>query len=912
MIKTSMFLGGLVLAAALTAEVTHDPREVRLADIRQLTFDGENAEAYWSPDGKHLSFQHTGSGYACDRIYTMPIDGSAPPTLVSTGTGRTTCAYYSYPVGDKIYYASTHAKGGPECPAVPDRSKGYVWPIYSSYEIYLANADGTNPVALTDNDAYDAEATVCPLDGSVIFTSTRNGDLDLYRMDADGSNVAQLTDLPGYDGGAFFSPDCTQIVWRASRPQGAELDEYRALLAEGLVRPSRLEIFVANADGTNVRQITDFGAGTFAPFFHPNGKRILFSSNTPNPRGREFDIWAVDADGSNLERITFTPEFDGFPMFSPDGKWLAFSSNRNNRTEGDTNVFVARWVEDATPVAEARLVTGADRVAADARWLADDARGGRGLGSDGLAAARDYLAEQFLAIGLEPAVDGGYLAPFEAPYAVEVGEATRLEIDGEGVAGEAFQPAGFSARGDASGEVVFAGWGIVDEEAGRDDYAGIDATGKVVLVRRFSPEDGVFANNDGLQRRLGDLRYKAFQAREKGAVALLVADLPEPVEGKELPAEAPFPRLKVDTEGDAGIPVVVISRELGERLSGGGANASMDVDLVERRAAAANVVGVVRAGAETKHAGIVVIGAHYDHLGMGGRGSLGPDVEAIHNGADDNASGTAALLEAARTLVARRAELTRDVWIVAFSAEESGLLGSARFVKNPPGGFDPAEVVAMVNMDMVGRMRQNTVSVLGSDSAPEWKELVQGLCGKRRIVCSLGGDGYGPSDHSSFYSAGAPVVHLFTGIHDDYHKPSDDSHLLNVAGIAKVAGLAADIATAVVARPERLTYQQAPAPPPSGDVRAFGASLGTIPDYAEDGKPGVLLSGARVGSPAEAAGVRRGDRIVRLGGSEIRDIHDFVFVLRKAKPGDKTILVVEREGKRVELPVTYGESRGMR
>ena len=322
--------------------------EVHLADIRQLTFGGENAEAYWSPDGSELIFQARGgdSGHACDQIYRVPIDGSSEPTLVSTGSGRTTCPYFAYPTADRIVYASTHEKGGSECPPEPDRSQGYVWPLYPDYEIYSAKPDGSDLLALTDNQAYDAEATICPLDGSIIFTSDRDGDLELYRMESDGSNVTRLTHTPGYDGGAFFSADCTQIVWRASRPrEGEELEDFQRLLAQHLVRPNKLEVFVAMADGSQARQVTELGAASFAPFFHPSGKKILFSSNYGAPSGREFEIWSINVDGSGLEQITFSPDFDGFPMFSPDGSMLAFSSNRNQSERGETNVFVARWVE---------------------------------------------------------------------------------------------------------------------------------------------------------------------------------------------------------------------------------------------------------------------------------------------------------------------------------------------------------------------------------------------------------------------------------------------------------------------------------------------------------------------------------------------------------------------------------------
>ena len=321
--------------------VAPDPREVHFGELRMLTDGGENAEAYFSFSGDRLIFQATRDGYPCDRIFTMNLDGS-DPQMVSTGTGRTTCAYY-YPEDDWIVYASTH-EGGPECPPVPDHSRGYVWPLYDTYDLYRARPDGSELTKLTDTPGYDAEATISPMGDRIVFTSTRDGDLDIYTMNLDGSDVQRLTDAVGYDGGPFYSPDGTKIVYRARHPEDPqEIEDYQTLLAEGMIRPSKLEVWVMNADGSDKRQITDLGAAAFGPFFHPSGEKIIFSSNYGDPTGREFELFMVDLDGANLEQITFSGGFDGFPMFAPDGETFVFCSNRNNTKDGETNVFVTTW-----------------------------------------------------------------------------------------------------------------------------------------------------------------------------------------------------------------------------------------------------------------------------------------------------------------------------------------------------------------------------------------------------------------------------------------------------------------------------------------------------------------------------------------------------------------------------------------
>jgi TolB protein len=317
-------------------------QEKHLRNLRQLTFGGENAEAYFSSDGKKLIFQSTRAGHECDQIYTMNIDGS-DIRLVSTGDGRTTCAYF-FPGDKRILYSSTHL-GGKQCPPRPDFSQGYVWAVYDSYDIFTAKPGGLDLKQLTRTPGYDAETTISR-QGKLVFTSTRGGDLDIYTMDANGKNVKQLTNELGYDGGPFWAYDGKQIVYRAYHPQSEkEKADYVALLKQHLIRPTVLDIWVMNADGSHKRQVTHLNKASFAPYFFPDGKRIIFSSNVADPKGRDFDLYKINTDGTGLERITYNDTFDGFPMFSPDGKKLVFASNRNAKTRGDTNIFIADWVE---------------------------------------------------------------------------------------------------------------------------------------------------------------------------------------------------------------------------------------------------------------------------------------------------------------------------------------------------------------------------------------------------------------------------------------------------------------------------------------------------------------------------------------------------------------------------------------
>ena len=348
------FIPGVVISALIavaspasagdTTEPAVDTRafagEDHLHNLRQLTFGGQNAEAYFSHDGEELIFQSTRDALECDAIFRMRADGSNV-RQVSSGKGATTCAFIA-PDNASIIYASTHQQQD-RCPPKPDYSQGYVWPLHDSYDIFTAGPNGENPRPLTSSPGYDAEAVYSPKGDKIIFTSLRSGDLELYLMSPDGSKVEQLTNEAGYDGGAFFSLDGEWIVWRASRPTGEALQDYRSLLADGLIRPGKLELLIMKLSERKPIQITDNSAANFGPYWHPDGEHIIFSSNMDDPNGRNFDLYLVNVNTRETERITRYEGFDGFPMFSHDGKTLVFASNRFGKVEGETNVFIADW-----------------------------------------------------------------------------------------------------------------------------------------------------------------------------------------------------------------------------------------------------------------------------------------------------------------------------------------------------------------------------------------------------------------------------------------------------------------------------------------------------------------------------------------------------------------------------------------
>jgi TolB protein len=344
--------GKISNAGIAVADTLRYPEETHLKNIQQLTFGGDNAEAYWSFDGKYLVFQRTNTkeGIPCDQIYVGKVPKAGESfnyKLVSTGKGRTTCPFFTKD-GKHIIYASTHL-GSEACPPTPDRAKygnKYIWPLYDSYDIFMADLDGKIVKQLTSSKGYDAEATLSPDGKQMLYTSDKDGDIDLYIMNLETGSEKRVTNMLGYDGGAWFSPDGTKLIWRASRPKTeADIKEYKDLLAENLVAPTNMEVWVANADGSNAHQVTTYGQANWAPAYMPDSKRIIFASNHEYKRGFPFNLYTINEDGSNLQKISRDKGFDAFPMFSPNGKKIVFCSNRNNGGTRDTNVFIADWME---------------------------------------------------------------------------------------------------------------------------------------------------------------------------------------------------------------------------------------------------------------------------------------------------------------------------------------------------------------------------------------------------------------------------------------------------------------------------------------------------------------------------------------------------------------------------------------
>ena len=950
---------GLGYQVAFAAD---DPaQEARfLANERQLILEGtRSGEGYFSPDGRQLIFQsEREQGNPFYQIYILDLE-NGDTTRVSPGKGKTTCSFFQ-PGTDRVIFASTHddpdalKKQKAELDfRASGKERRYSWDYDEQFEISSAKRDGSDLKKLTNSPGYDAEASFSPDGTEIVFTSLRGAfPLDklspddrkryeqdpaffgeIYLMKADGSDVRRLTNEPGYDGGPFFSPDAQRILWRHFEENGALAD-----------------VWTMKPDGSDKVRITDFKSMSWAPYFHPGGDYIIFTSNKLG--FENFELFIVDAKGEHEPvRVTFTNGFDGLPVFSPDGKKLAWTSGRTS--DGKAQIFLADWNDRAAREAIAQsplrgrapstfppnesfapAITRTD-LEHEVEWLADPQRTGRMTGTPGAEAAAQWIADYFRKIGLQP-LGSDFFFPFDFNSGERVlPEKTNLTIKAENkpqataALDQDFRPLALSENGEAEGEVVFAGYGLTVPEGdgpSYNSYERIDVKGKIALILRYVPEKVDPARRAQLNRYAG-LRYKAMQAREHGAKAVLIVTGPNSPNAGEI-----LPLTNDNSSAGSGIIAASISAQLADKLlesSGKNlkqlqtalddenphAEQGMALPKVKVKLSCAiqhlkkndrDVIGVLPPAPGNDE--YIMVGAHYDHLGHGGSNSLDRSGEEnkIHPGADDNASGVAWLMELAGALAQNRAghpeKFPRGLVFASWSGEEIGLIGSAAFAEQPPVSL--GKIVAYLNADMVGRLRENKLTIQGVGSSHLWRRILE----KRNVAAgfnlSLQDDPYLPTDVTSFYLKDVPVLSFFTGAHEDYHRPTDTADKINYEGLERIAQFSEKLITELEQTRERPDLAKVERKGPiAGGRETLRAYLGTIPDYTTEVK-GVKLSGVRGGSPAEKAGVKGGDVIVEFAGQKIANIYDYTYALDAVKIGQPVKMIVERNGQRVTLTVT--------
>lgn len=955
-----------------------------ISNARQLTYEGRRAgEGYFSADGGLMTFQSEREpGNPFYQIYVMDLE-MGDVQRISPGHGKTTCSWI-HPDGKRVLYASTH--DDPESRAkqreelefrASGQQRRYAWDYDDHFELYATtmatkpgqNADPSTTVRLTNARGYDAEGSYSP-DGSLIaFASNRHAYtdnlseedakifeidksymLDIYIMNADGSNVRRLTNVKGYDGGPFFSADGKRICWRRFSENG-----------------TTAEIFTMNIDGTDERQLTRIGAMSWAPYFHPSGEYLVFTTNRHN---WNFELYLVDPMGEGEPvRVTTTDGFDGLPVFSPDGTRLSWTSTRENGKNGQ--IFIADWNhEEALKLiresreaeeteshleheVEALAIATSDAIdrtdlEAHVERLASEAMGGRQTGTRGEKLATEYVAAYFERFGLEPAGDdGSFFQEFEFMAGVAAGDDNRLaasigirtlapEIDID------WRPLAFSKTGTvASTGVVFGGYGIVAPEAdgfaAYDSYAGADIAGKWVLMFRYMPESIPEERRRSLAR-YAQLRYKAMSARDRGALGVIV------VTGDGIEGEPTLDLVRLDAEASlagSSIPAISVSDRFAETLLSSTGKSLADfksaldeemnipafdvsgvkiegiLDLDQETRTGRNVLGRLRAGGNGARRGALVIGAHVDHLGRGAGGnSLAREGEKgqIHYGADDNASGVAAVLEIAEYLVSLhrqdRLSLERDLVFAAWSGEEMGLLGSKHFVttlRQALGNPDHlrSAISANLNLDMIGRFDEKLI-VNGVGSSKVWPREIERRNAPVGLPLVIADDPYLPTDATSFYVQGVPVLSFFTGVHGDYHTPRDTPDLLNYDDMVRITRFVAMVARGVALSPIPPDYVEVVAPAPAATRGNAPVSLGTVPSYLEGEIPGVKLEAVRNGGSAHKAGVRADDVIVELAGKKVENIYDYSHALDSLKVGKATTIVVMRGRERLTFEITPG------
>ncbi len=959
------------LTAALAASAQSESDF--LSQVRQLTFEGRRAgEGYFSADGTKMVFQSEREpGNPFYQIYLMDLE-TGDQERISPGMGKTTCAWI-HPDGKRILFASTHTDPkSKELQAAEykdretSRVRKYSWDYDENYDIWEYHLADKSLKNLTQTRGYDAEGGWSPDGTKMVFASNRQAYekqlskedqerlkidkqyfMDLYIADADGSNVKQLTDVPGYDGGPFFSADGRRICWRRFTPKG-----------------DVAEVWSMNTDGSDPRQLTKLGAMSWAPYFHPSGEYLIFTTNLNG--FANFELYLVDAKGEKAPvRVTTTDGFDGLPVFTPDGKKLAWTSGRT--ANGQSQIFMADWNHEAAmkalgassaqaakTAAAAVPATQAEFSPADLRAhveiLASDAFEGRLTGTEGERLATQYVADVFQGLGLQPYGDEGWFEPFDFTAGVALGDKNALKLGETSFKADLdWRPLSFSQLGDIPpASIVFAGYGIEtpDEATGANgknletysSYAHLEVKDKWVLVLRYMPEGLAKERRDDLTR-YASLRHKALVARQKGAKGLIIASGPN---SKVVDQLVPMSfDASLATSGIAAIsitdaladkllkPAGKTLKELQDKLDTGDLMGGIEcgklqlaatIDIRQEKKRGRNVLGVLPAKANPDpHVAPLIVCAHIDHLGNKGGGNSrakGDDLNKIHHGADDNASGVAGVIEIAQYLAdlkkQGKIQLTRDVIFAAWSGEELGLLGSNHFVESlakmfrgDPNGKLTGMFAACLNMDMIGRF-QKTLVLQGVGSSSWWAKEIEKRNAPIGLPITTQNDAHLPTDSTTFYLRGIPTLNAFTGSHADYHMPSDTAEKIDYENAAKIAKLMGLIARSIATADSNPDYVAMEAPKNQGTRGGLRAYLGTIPDYAQGDTKGVKLSGVSPIGPAGKAGVKGGDIIIKLGGKDVLNIYDYTSLMGELKIGTPTTITVLREGKELELKIIPG------
>jgi Tol biopolymer transport system component len=968
-----------------------------LSNTRQITFEGRRAgEGYFSADGRRMVFQsERDPGNPFYQIYVTDLE-TGDIEIVSPGFGKTTCAWI-HPDGDRILFASTQ-----EDPKAREKQteelelrasgkeRRYAWDYDPQYELFVKDLNTDTYTRLTDAMGYDAEASFSPDGTQIVFASNRDAYqrelsereaalfkidpasmIDLYIMNADGTNVRRLTDVVGYDGGPFFSPDGERICWRRFSEDGATA-----------------EIYTMNIDGTDVKRLTEINAMSWAPFFHPSGDYLIF---TTNKHGfGNFELYLTRADGTGEPvRVTDTDGFDGLPVFLPDGQQLSWTSTRTPSKQ--SQIFLADWDDaaarkllglgqDGQGEDEAAAIASAEKsspnfsaidVMRHVDYLTRPELGGRMTGTEGERRATAYVAAYLESIGFEPAgEDGTFFHSFDFPAGSTIADGTTmtagdrtLELNKDWV------PLSFSADGEiGSGDVVFAGYGMQvpgsDEVDEYDSYVHLNVAGQWVLVLRDLPQD-ITPEQRQAMARYSSPRRKATVARDLGAKGIIF------VAGPTSKVQSQLIRFDSDaSQASVSIGAVSVTNEVAmkwlaaadqdlgkiqQELDDGSlrmgfrvepATVDATIHITRNRGTGRNVIARLPASKSSEEEqaiapeSVVIVGAHIDHLGQGGgSNSLARDDErdAVHVGADDNASGVAAMLEIAQYLAAEksagRLNAKRDLIVAGWSGEELGLFGSQAFVESfydlypdaPRTEVDAdyaaaaaahgmttdaepltAAVAAYLNLDMVGRLRDKLV-VQGIGSSPGFQGEVQRRNVPVGLTLALDKTSTRlPTDASAFVARDVPILSAFTGAHEDYHTPRDTPDKLNYDGAMKVAKLFGLLTRGFLTADEPPPFELSEGEAANEDApRArLTAYLGTIPDYAAGEVKGLKLSGVAGEGPAAKAGVKGGDVITELAGRKIEDIYDYTYAIEALKIGEEVSIVVRRDGEDVKLTVT--------